>query len=171
MTAITGFHLMMPPGWSRYRVDEEGRKQFMAKLGARMKELGHPELDVRLRMLAGTQWRRLEETRTHSVYLPDSEIEGTVSLPMSIALRQHVAPVGVRFGDALRDLTSARIDVHDTAIGPVQRWQSDRAGEGETEGSPTARSDTASPCRTQTTAAASSSRHPSHTPTARMRRS
>jgi len=134
MTAITGFRLMMPPGWSRYRVDEEGRKQFMAKLGARMKELGHPELDVRLRMLAGTQWRRLEQTRTHSVYLPDREVEGLVSLPVSIALRQHVAPVGVLFGDALRDLTSARIDVNDTAIGPIRRWQADRRGEGATEG-------------------------------------
>ena len=170
MTAITGFHLMMPPGWSRYRVDEEGRKQFMAKLGARMKELGHPELDVRLRMLAGTQWRRSRRRARTASISPTARSRGR-SLPMSIALRQHVAPVGVRFGDALRDLTSARIDVHDTAIGPVQRWQSDRAGEGETEGSPTARSDTASPCRTQTTAAASSSRHPSHTPTARMRRS
>lgn len=133
-TALSGFHIMLPPGWSRYRVDEEGRKQFIGKLAARMKELGHPELDVRLRMLANTQWRRLEQTRTHSVYLADREIEGLVNLPISLAVRQHVAPAGVAFGDALRDLTPAQIDVYETPIGPIRRWESDKRGEGETEG-------------------------------------
>jgi len=134
VTALSGFHIMLPPGWSRYRVDEDGRKEFIAKLSARMKDVGHPELDVRLRMLANAQWRKLAQTRTHSVYLADREVDGLVHLPVSLAVRQHVAPAGVAFGDGIRDLTPAQIDVYDTAIGPIRRWESDKPGEGETEG-------------------------------------
>ncbi|MDF2919358.1 MAG: hypothetical protein K0S70_3575 [Microbacterium sp.] len=134
MTALSGFRLLLPPGWSRYRVDEDGRKQFIAKLSARLKQVGDPELDVRLRMLANAQWRRLEQTRTHSVYFPDREIDGLAHLPLSLAVRQHVAPAGTAFADDLGSLTRAAIETYDTAIGPIQRWQSDKAGSDDTAG-------------------------------------
>ena len=134
MTALTGFRILLPPGWSQYRVDEDGRAQFVAKLSARMKQIGNPEFDIRLRMLANAQWRRLEQTRTHSVYLADREIDGLAHLPLSIAVTQHVAPSGVAFADSLAVLAKASIETFDTAIGPVQRWQRGRAGDGETDG-------------------------------------
>lgn len=132
MTALSGFRIMMPPGWSQYRVDDEGRKQFIAKVSARMKQLGQPELDVRLRMLATAQWRRLEQTRTHSIYLADREVEGLTHLPLSIAVRQQVGQTG--FAEGLRSLTTAEIVTFDTAIGPILRWESTKPGEGELAG-------------------------------------
>jgi hypothetical protein len=134
MTALSGFRIMMPPGWSQYRVDEEGRKRYIAKVSSRMKQLGQPELDVRLRMLATTQWRRLEQTRTHSIYLADREVEGLTHLPLSIAVRQQVSAAGSTFAAGLRTLTTAEIVTFDTAIGPILRWEWTKPGEGELEG-------------------------------------
>lgn len=134
MTALSGFRLLLPPGWSRYRVDDDGRKAFIAKLSARMKQVGDPELDVRLRMLASAQWRRLEQTRTHSVYFPDREVQGLAHLPLSLAVRQHVAPPDVEFADDLTTLTRAAIETYDTAIGPIQRWESETRGSDDTAG-------------------------------------
>lgn len=134
MTSLSGFRVLLPPGWSRYRVDDDGRKAFIAKLSARVKQAGNPELDVRLRMLASAQWRRLEQTRTHSVYFADREIEGLAHLPLSLAVRQHMAPTGVVFADDLGTLTRAAIETYDTAIGPVQRWQSEKPGQDDTAG-------------------------------------
>ncbi|MCP2635104.1 hypothetical protein K0817_000810 [Microbacterium sp. HD4P20] len=134
MTALTGFRILMPPGWSQYRVDEAGRARFMEKLSARMKQIGNPELDVRLRMLANAQWRRLEQTRTHSVYFPDREIDGLAHLPLSLAVRQHVAPSGTVFADGLGSLTTTAIETYDTATGPIQRWQSEKAGSDDMAG-------------------------------------
>ncbi|QMU97094.1 hypothetical protein FVO59_07535 [Microbacterium esteraromaticum] len=134
MTALTGFRIMMPPGWSQYRVDEESRQRFVAKVSERAKALGQPEFDVRLRMLANSQWRRLEQTRTHSIYLADREVEGLAHLPLSIAVRQQVAPVGADFAAGLRGLTTAEIVTHDTAIGPIQRWESTVEGTGDLAG-------------------------------------
>ena len=134
MTALSGFRLLLPPGWSRYRVDEDGRKQFFAKLSVRMKQIGNPELDVKLRMLANAQWRRLEQTGTHSVFFPDREVEGLAHLPISLAVRQHVAPSGAAFAGGLGGLTRAPIETFDTAIGPIQRWQSETIGSDENAG-------------------------------------
>jgi hypothetical protein len=134
MTSLSGFRILLPPGWSRYRVDDEGRKAFIAKLSARVKQAGNPELDVRLRMVASAQWRRLEQTRTHSVYFPDREIEGLAHLPLSLALRQHVAPVGRAFANDLGTLTSAPVKTYDTAIGSIQRWESEKRGQDDTAG-------------------------------------
>ncbi|MBS1696794.1 MAG: hypothetical protein JST25_00115 [Actinobacteria bacterium] len=128
MTALSGFRIMMPPGWSQYRVDEEGRKAFIARIAERMKQIGRPDLDVQIRMMATSQWRRLEQTRTHSIYLADREIEGLTHLPLSIAVRQHVAPIGATFAAGLRSLTTAEVVTFDTAIGPVQRWETRVAG-------------------------------------------
>ena len=134
MTALTGFRIMMPPGWSQYPVDEAGRQRFLAKVSERAKALRQPELDVRLRMLANAQWRRLEQTRTHSIYLADREVEGLTSLPLSIAVRQHVSPVGADFAAGLKGLTSAEIVTFDTAIGLIRRWESSVEGSGDLAG-------------------------------------
>lgn len=134
MSELSGFRIMMPPGWSQYRADEDGRKKFVAKLATRMKELGHPELDVRLRMLANAQWRQLEQSGTHSVYLADRDVDGLVHLPISLAARQFMAPSGKAFAEGLGTLTRASIDTYDTAIGAIQRWESEIAGKEDTAG-------------------------------------
>ena len=85
-------------------------------------------------MLATTQWRRLEQTRTHSIYLADREVEGLTHLPLSIAVRQQVAPSGSTFAAGLRTLTTAEIVTFDTAIGPILRWEWTKPGEGELGG-------------------------------------
>lgn len=137
MTEITGFRIMMPPGWSQYPVNDEGRARFLAKLSTRMKELGNPELHVRVRMLAASQWRRLEQTRTHSVYFADREIEGLAHLPVSLAVTQRVFPVGATFATGLTTLTNAGIETFDTAIGSVQRWVTETRGADDLAGSVT----------------------------------
>lgn len=134
MSGLTGFRILLPPGWSQYRVDPDGRAQFMAKLSARMKQIGNPELDIRLRMLANAQWRQLEQTRTHSVYLADRDVEGLAQLPVSIAVTQHMAPAGTTFVESLGPLARVPVETIDTAIGPIRRWQRVRVGDGETAG-------------------------------------
>lgn len=134
MTQLSGFHIMLPPGWSRYRVDDEGRKQFTSRLAARMKEVANPELDVRMRMLAAGRWKELEQSGTHSIYLADREVDGLAHVPISLAVRQHVAPAGVVFADGVQALTRAPVDSIDSAIGPILRWQGEKGGDGDTAG-------------------------------------
>ena len=52
MIALTGFRILLARDGRTYRVDEDGRAQFVAKLSARMKQIGNPEFDIRLRTLA-----------------------------------------------------------------------------------------------------------------------
>ena len=41
----SGFHIMMPPGWARYLVDDEGKRALLRQTSARMWELSRPDLD------------------------------------------------------------------------------------------------------------------------------
>ncbi|WP_251451704.1 hypothetical protein [Microbacterium sp. Marseille-Q6648] len=127
--APTGFHIMMPPGWSRYLVDDEGKRALIAQISRRMRELSRPDLDAEARTLVEVQWRKLRSARITAIYLPG---EGDEVLPTaSIAVRQHAAPAGTDFAQSLRAVTSAPIETFDTPIGTVLRWVEETRGEGE----------------------------------------
>lgn len=125
-----GFSILMPEGWSRYRVDDEGRTQFRARAAARMKALGRPDLDVQIRMLVNEQWRELERTRALAVYLPDRETSAWRP-PVSIAARKVAAPQGSHFEAAVRERFGALPERLDTPLGQVLRWRSSQRGSGE----------------------------------------
>ncbi|GAA5035296.1 hypothetical protein ACFQRL_00665 [Microbacterium fluvii] len=129
--APTGFHLMLPTGWRRYLVDDEGRRALTAQLAARMKELGRPDLDVQARTLVEAQWRRLRSAKVSAVYLAEGS-EAAQALPASIAVRQHVAPVGTDFAASVRTMARVPVEQIETPVGVFLRWITDGQGEGET---------------------------------------
>lgn len=125
-----GFSIMMPTGWSRYRVDAEGRAAFQGKAVARMKALGRPDLDVQLRLLISEQWKQLERTRAFAVYLPDEETSEWRP-PVSIAARKIAGVEGTDFDSEVRrrfDVVPERIA---TPLGDVLRWRTAHSGSGE----------------------------------------
>lgn len=131
MTELSGFQIMMPPGWSRYRANDQGKAQLSAKLAAKVKRASRPDLDVQLRLLINEQWRRLAATQVHSVYLPDQELDGIALLPMSIAMRQLTSATGAQFADGLRAFAKSDVETFDTAIGPILRWRLDSRPDGD----------------------------------------
>lgn len=127
--APSGFHIMMPPGWVRYLVDDEGKRALITQTSARMKDLSRPDLDAQARTLVEAQWRRLVQTGVTAVYLP---VETTEILPpASIAVRQHVAPAGVSFEASLRTVAGSTLEAFDTRIGRILRWRSEAQGKGD----------------------------------------
>lgn len=127
--APIGFHIMMPPGWVRYLVDDDGKRALIAQTSARMRELGRPDLDAQARTLVEAQWRRLLQTGVTAVYLPTSTSE--VLPPASIAVRQHVAKGGAGFEESLRSTAGAAVEAFETPIGRVLRWRSEAQGTGD----------------------------------------
>ena len=84
----TGFHIMMPPGWVRYLVDDEGKRALLTQTSARMRDLSRPDLDAQARTLVEGQWRKLIASGVTAVYLP---VETTDILPpASIAVHYTV---------------------------------------------------------------------------------
>ena len=79
----TGFHIMMPPGWVRYLVDDEGKRALLRQTSARMRDLSRPDLDAQARTLVEGQWRKLITSGVTAVYLP---VETTEILPPARAL-------------------------------------------------------------------------------------
>ncbi|MFS2243108.1 hypothetical protein [Microbacterium sp. OR16] len=67
-----GFSILFPSGWTRYFVDDEGRKALTSRLSAQIRALGRPDLDVEARMLINQQWKQLQGRRVGSIYLPDT---------------------------------------------------------------------------------------------------
>ncbi|MBT2516694.1 hypothetical protein J7E29_04550 [Streptomyces sp. ISL-90] len=128
--APTGFHIMMPPGWTRFIVDDEGKRQLVARMSARLKNAGRPDLDAQARTLIEVQWRRLLSIRASAVYLP-GERDDEVLTPMSIAMKQFVSPPDVTFESAMRSLAGRPVDVVTAPWGPIFRWQSTERGTGE----------------------------------------
>ncbi|KRB38537.1 hypothetical protein [Microbacterium sp. Root180] len=127
--APTGFHIMMPPGWVRYLVDEEGKRALITQTSARMRELSRPDLDAQARTLVEAQWRRLVQTGVTAIYLPTSSDE--VLPPASIAVRQHVAKPGVDFDGSVRATAGAAVEAFDTRVGRILRWRSEAQGAGD----------------------------------------
>lgn len=125
-----GYSLLMPDGWSRYRVDDEGRAQFRARAVARMKAMGRPDLDVQMRLLIGEQWRELERTRAFAIYLPDQETRGWRP-PLSIAARQIAAREGSDFAAEVLARFGAVPETFETPIGDVLRWRTSHRGAGD----------------------------------------
>ncbi|CAN7183633.1 hypothetical protein LJR045_000422 [Microbacterium sp. LjRoot45] len=98
-----------------------------------MRELSRPDLDAQARTMIESYWRTLKANRISAVYLP-SDPEGG-GAPLSIAVKQHVAPPGRPFADSLRALASgASVETLDTSIGTVLRWVKDAHGTGEFDG-------------------------------------
>lgn len=118
----TGFHIMMPPGWQRYLVNDSGKRALVQKTSERMKALGRPDLDAEARTLIELQWRRLIRTGVSAVYLPGEAEE--VIPPASIAARQHVA-AGTDFATSVRAQADGACDEFHTPVGAVLRWQVD----------------------------------------------
>jgi len=127
--APAGFRISLPPGWSRYLVDDEGKRALIHKTSARMKALGRPDLDAEARTLVEVQWRRLLASRVSAVYLPGETEE--VLPPASIAARQYVAEPGADFHTSVRALSKNIAETIETPYGPVTRWESDEQGEGD----------------------------------------
>ncbi|GAB3603734.1 hypothetical protein [Microbacterium aureliae] len=125
----TGFHIMMPPGWARYLVDDEGKQALIARTSARMRELSRPDLDAQARTLVEVQWRKLRAAGVTAVYLPGAA--DPVLPTASIAVRQHVAPAHIDFAGSLTAVTSAPVERFETQIGTVLRWVEEVRGEGE----------------------------------------
>ncbi|UJP09174.1 hypothetical protein L2X99_12045 [Microbacterium sp. KUDC0406] len=127
-----GFSILFPPGWSRYFVDDEGRKALTARMSAQIRALGRPDLDLEARMLINQQWKQLQTRRVGAVYLPDAPVaEDSAPLPMSFALIQHRARPGVDFESSFRDMAHGRLESFDTVIGRVLRAESERRGKDE----------------------------------------
>ena len=125
----SGFHIMMPPGWVRYLVDDEGKRALLRQTSARMRDLSRPDLDAQARTLVEGQWRKLIRSGVTAVYLP---VETTEILPpASIAVRQHVAQPGRTFEESIRALAGAAVESFDTRIGRILRWRSEVQGAGE----------------------------------------
>lgn len=128
--APTGFHIMMPPGWARYTVDDAGKRALIARISERMKALGRPDLDAQSRTLVEGQWRQLLATKASAVYLP-GEREDDVVTPMTIAVRQFSAPAGRDFETAVRALARVAVDRIEGPYGPILRWTNAQNGTGE----------------------------------------
>lgn len=127
-----GFSILFPPDWSRYFVDDEGRKALTARMSAQIRALGRPELDLEARMLINQQWKQLQNRRVGAVYLPDAPAGGeTAPLPMSFALIQHRARPGTDFESSFREMARGRFEAFDTKIGRILRAESERRGEGD----------------------------------------
>lgn len=127
--APSGFHIMMPPGWARYLVDDEGKRALISQTSARMRDLSRPDLDAQARTLVEAQWRRLLRSGVTAVYLPVQTTE--VLPPASIAVRQHVAPAGMSFEASVRATADGTLEVFDTPLGRVLRWHSEARGKGD----------------------------------------
>ncbi len=125
--APTGFHILMPPGWQRYLVDDDGKRTFEARISARMKQLGRPDLDAQLRSLIEAQWRKLGATKVSAVYLPGHS-EGAPMTPASIAVKQYVGAPGRDFEASVRALVSDPVERFDTPIGSILRWVGELRG-------------------------------------------
>lgn len=125
-----GYSLLLPDGWSRYRVNAEGRREFRARAMQRMRALGRPDLDVQVRLLIDEQWRELERSHSYAVYLPDRE---TVAWrpPVSIAVRKLAAVEGREFESAVRERYNVVPETLTTPIGPLLRWRSTHRGSGD----------------------------------------
>lgn len=124
---------MMPRGWVRYMVDDEGKRALVAQASARMRELSRPDLDAQARTMIENYWRTLTANRIAAIYLPSDPDGGGV--PLSIAVKQHAAAEGKVFADSLPALAAgATIERFDTSIGVVHRWVKDSRGSGEFDG-------------------------------------
>jgi hypothetical protein len=120
---------MMPPGWSRYLVDDDGKRALIARTSERMRALSRPDLDAQARTLVEVQWRRLQRSGVTAVFLPGESDD--VLPPSSIAVRQHVAPVGTAFADSVASFAAAALERFQTPIGPILRWVVDTPADGE----------------------------------------
>jgi len=78
-------------------------------------------------------WRSLTSGRISAIYLPSEPTEvGT--LPLSIAVKQHMAPAGTEFEASVRTFAKSDLERFDTPIGVVFRWVKDLRGTDEMDG-------------------------------------
>lgn len=125
-----GYHLLLPPGWQGFSVDDAGLAAVQALMSARFKEAGRPDLDAQARRMLRQQWDGLRKQRAQQVFMRVEETEGTL-LPMSIALRKHAVRDGGDFAQSLAQLTACSLDRIETPIGPVHRGERSVEGRGE----------------------------------------
>lgn len=125
--APSGFHILMPPGWRRVTVDDAGKKELIADVSARMRELGRPDLDAQARTLIEGQWRQLVLTKTNAVYLPGAQDEQT-PLPLSIAVKQYSAPLASSFETSIRALAGTEVEEVHGPYGTILRWTKGQSG-------------------------------------------
>ena len=126
-----GFSILFPPGWTRYFIDDEGRKALIMRMSSQIRALGRPDLDVEARMLISQQWKQMQARSVGAVYLPDAMGDDSTPLPMSFALIQYVARPGADFESAFRDMAKGAVEAFDTSIGRILRTESERRGTDE----------------------------------------
>ncbi|SFS03379.1 hypothetical protein SAMN04487783_0742 [Agrococcus baldri] len=126
----TGYHLLLPPGWRGFSVDDAGLAAVQRLVSARFRELGRPDLDAQMRTLLQQQWEGLRKQLARQVFMQAEQTELKV-LPMSIAVRQFVARGGTTFEAGLASVTETPLERIDTPIGPVFRGEREQRGTGE----------------------------------------
>ncbi|SDS22971.1 hypothetical protein [Agrococcus carbonis] len=126
----TGYHLMLPPGWRGFPVDDDGLAQVQRFVSARFRAIGRPDLDAQMRQLLRQQWAALRAQLARQVFLR-AEQDERMLLPMSIAVRQFVAPPPATFEQALATTTGTTLERFDTPAGPWFRGEREQRGQGE----------------------------------------
>lgn len=126
-----GFSILFPPGWTRYFIDDEGRKALTARMSTQIRALGRPELGAEVRLMINQQWKQMQARRVGAVYLPEGTGDDSAPLPMSFAMIQHIARSGHDFEASFRAMADGRIEGFDTSIGRILRAESERRGKDE----------------------------------------
>ncbi|MGV8882478.1 MAG: hypothetical protein ACOH19_10000 [Rhodoglobus sp.] len=90
---IPAFRLLLPTGWEQIRVSEESEREILARLRAKVKKVGRPDLDFTLTATLKSAFRQLRSVDSVAIYLP-LDVAPDALLPMSITASQLVDPAG-----------------------------------------------------------------------------
>lgn len=103
---IPGFRLFFPAGWEQLGTNEESEKELLARLRAKLKQLGRPDLDFTLTASLKSAYRQLRSIDSIAIYLP-IDVAPEALLPMSMTASQLVDPAGntldARVAEIFRD--------------------------------------------------------------------
>jgi len=103
---IPSFRLFFPAGWEQLGTTEESERDVLARLRARAKEVGRPDLDFTLTASLKSAFRQLRSIDSIAIYLP-LDVAADALLPMSMTASQIVDPTGqnldARIAEIFRD--------------------------------------------------------------------
>lgn len=122
-----GYHLMLPPGWRGFPVDDEGLAEVQRLVGAKARAISRPDVEAQLRTVLRDQWQGLRSQLARQVFMQVDDT-GRTLLPMSIAVRQLVAQGGADFAATLAGMTGTQPERFDLPIGPMYRAEREQRG-------------------------------------------
>jgi hypothetical protein len=121
-----GYTLLTPPDWGRFTADEDGRRELIALLTSRFREVGRPDLDAETRASVNRQWTRMASAHVMEVFMPvQATREGAT--PMTISASPWVA-TGELEADVRRRAGADVLRLEIPDIGTVYRWVTERGG-------------------------------------------